>query len=384
MAKRKLANLSAELRELEILCLIIAIAMSDDSCSSDDEQDNAILLAMLYEEACRPRPPPTLLRRHIAQIDNFGTRDCVLKFRFKPTHLWHLFRLLNIPHPIKCGVPGHMHVFSAEEGFLLLLRRMAYPCRWGDLMHEFGLYEQEMSELFDFMVRFLLEQNGWLLRDTTIWLPYLPYFAGLITAKGAPSDLNTFAFIDGTLRPIARPARGQRSQYSGHKRRHGLKFQSVSLPNGMIALLHGPEDGRRHDITMLRNSGAMETLRELQVRSMIDHNRAFMVFGDVAYPTNDVIISGFKGADISEDEQSFNESMQPVRGSVEWCFGKIVTYFAFTDFQKNQKALLQPVSLYYQCAALLTNFHTCFYGSVTTSFFEADVPSLERYMRGMM
>ena len=32
----------------------------------------------------------------------------------------------------------------------------------------------------------------------------------------------------------------QRIVYNGHKRVHGLKFQSVALPNGLIANMYGP------------------------------------------------------------------------------------------------------------------------------------------------
>ena len=46
--------------------------------------------------------------------------------------------------------------------------------------------------------------------------------------------------VDGTVRPICRPGEMQRAVYNGHKRVHGLKFQSVALPNGLIANLFGP------------------------------------------------------------------------------------------------------------------------------------------------
>ena len=42
------------------------------------------------------------------------------------------------------------------------------------------------------------------------------------------------------MRPITRPGENQRLLYNGHKRVHGLKFQSVVLPNGLIAHLYGP------------------------------------------------------------------------------------------------------------------------------------------------
>jgi len=67
----------------------------------------------------------------------------------------------------------------------------------------------------------------------------LEVYADVITQKGAA--LHTcFGFIDGTVRPISRPIRNQNIVYNGHKRVHSLKFQSVTLPNGLIANLFGP------------------------------------------------------------------------------------------------------------------------------------------------
>jgi hypothetical protein len=142
---------------------------------------------------------------------------------------------MEIPSIIYAGVPSHGHVFGGEESLLLLLRRLAYPCRWIELSQEFGLYEEEMSELFNHMVNFTLKKFGKLLDDLHIWTPQLPYLTELIATKGVPSSLNVFGFIDGTLRSICRPKYGQQSQYSGHKRKHGFKFQSASLPIGLIA-----------------------------------------------------------------------------------------------------------------------------------------------------
>ena len=49
-----------------------------------------------------------------------------------------------------------------------------------------------------------------------------------------------FGFIDGTVRPIARPGENQRVVYNGHKTVHALKYQSVVLPNGLIGNMYGP------------------------------------------------------------------------------------------------------------------------------------------------
>ena len=46
---------------------------------------------------------------------------------------------------------------------------------------------------------------------------------------------NLWGFIDGTLRKTCLPCNFQKQAYSGHKRCHGLKFQTFVTPDGMIA-----------------------------------------------------------------------------------------------------------------------------------------------------
>ena len=67
----------------------------------------------------------------------------------------------------------------------------------------------------------------------------LEKYAEVVFNKGAPLS-NCFGFVDGTVRPISRPGENQRLLYNGQKRVHGLKFQSLVLPNGLIAHLYGP------------------------------------------------------------------------------------------------------------------------------------------------
>jgi hypothetical protein len=82
----------------------------------------------------------------------------------------------------------------------------------------------------------------------------LSRYANSIHTHGAPLQ-NCFGFIDGTVRKIARPKTNQRTMYNGYKRVHAMKFQSVVVPDGLIANLSGPYEGKRHDSTMLYQSG---------------------------------------------------------------------------------------------------------------------------------
>ena len=67
----------------------------------------------------------------------------------------------------------------------------------------------------------------------------LQIYADAVSLKGAALN-NCFGFIDGTVRSISRPGEHQRVVFNGHKRVHALKFQSIALPNGLIANMYGP------------------------------------------------------------------------------------------------------------------------------------------------
>ena len=108
----------------------------------------------------------------------------------------------------------------------------------------------------------------------------LTMFADTIHAKGAALN-NTWGFIDGTVRPISRPRIHQRIVYNGHKKQHALKYQSITTPNGMIANLYGPVEGKRHDATMLRMSCLMPILENF---SLGPQHERHCIYGDPAYP----------------------------------------------------------------------------------------------------
>jgi len=70
-------------------------------------------------------------------------------------------------------------------------------------------------------------------------------YAECVLEKGGAID-HCVGFIDGTGIFVARPREGlQRSVYSGHKRTHMLKLQSIVTPDGLLFHLAGPIEGRR-------------------------------------------------------------------------------------------------------------------------------------------
>ena len=140
--------------------------------------------------------------------------------------------------------------------------------------------------------------------------------------------------------------------------------------------MYGPIEGRRHDAFILGVSGLINKLRPLQTPA----GDPYVLYGDPAYGLTYNILGPFRGAHLTDDQQAFNTEMSKVRTCVEWGFGKICQQFAYLDFKKNLKVLLQPVGKYYLVATVLINCHTCLYGSQTSNYFSLDPPSLETYL----
>ncbi|ETL78445.1 hypothetical protein L917_20751 [Phytophthora nicotianae] len=254
---------------------------------------------------------------------------------------------------------------------------MAYPARLDDLKDLFGRETEAISSISNSVRDYLnhtfshllLFDSNRLTEDT------LQAYSRAVFVKGAP--LHTcVGFIDGTVRVMCRPMQNQKYVYNGHKRKHALKYQSVIAPDGIIIHLRGPYAGTLHDAFILRESGLLEAAAE-HLKFGGKHD---IFYGDPAYGQQDHIIAPFKGALLTEDEQEFSKRMSEVRVSVEWGFGKIVRYWAFVDFAKNQKLRLQRLGKMYAMAAFLSNVDTCVYGSQTSKFFGLAPLSLSEYL----
>lgn len=244
-------------------------------------------------------------------------------------------------------------------------------------MEMFGRTESQLSRIVTHMLNDLYDKFHHLLEfdERRLTAPMLEELAQTVAARGAPLD-RCFGFIDGTLRGVCRPSFGQRQLFSGHKRTHGLKFQSVVTPDGIIIHMSGPWAGRHHDAHMLRESG----LAALLERHCSDDGGPYLIYGDPAYPVQAHIRSPHRDTQLTAEQVSFNASMSSVRQCVEWCFGDIIRNFAFLDFKKNPKVVHQPVGKLYIVGAFLTNVRTCMHGNLTASYFMVDPPALSEYL----
>jgi len=303
-----------------------------DLLDDDDDDDNEFALIYLLSKE-------NFIHSSRIYIENYSTEHFYSFFRFDKPEFINLTQFIfrNSNKPIYLGNGSKLY---PDESMMILLRRFSYPNRLCELQHFFHKSTTTLSRCVKQMVQFLITSfiNTNHLGNYNIQLQQL---SSLIQRNGCPLS-NIFAFIDGTMIEICRPSNNQRPFYSGHYREHGLKFQSIILPNGMI-FIFGPWPGSRHDLFLLRDSRIREQLYDTgRFRA---NNTNYYIYADSGYYENEFILTGFKSTELSNNPQerarqvTFNTVMSKYRIIVEWGFGKIVNLFAFLDFKKNLKPI---------------------------------------------
>jgi hypothetical protein len=144
--------------------------------------------------------------------------------------------LLRIPDRIQLD---NRSVFSGLDALCILLKRLSYPCRLYDLSRYFGRHIIDLSLIIQFIIKYIIENFDHLLSNLDQpWLNIqaIEQYARAIQNKGSPLD-RCWGFIDGSIVQICRPIENQRHLYSGHKKVHCIKFQAITVPNGLIASL---------------------------------------------------------------------------------------------------------------------------------------------------
>jgi hypothetical protein len=355
------------------------ITVSTDNGGDEEEQEegeamdidvinSAVTATIEYANfICRPLSDPTIdYEAAPLIISDLDDSKCILDFRFRMTDiqdfadlLWPKMELILEGERDLIKV-NNRYTCPYETGLLLVIFRLARPRRIRPEMETyFRMRKSKISAILSTFIDALYEVALPYLSDPSIFQPRFELYSKLIHEKSGLDGLDVWGFIDGTLRKTCRPSHFQKQAYSGHKRCHGIKFQSVTTPDGLIALLFGPINGNRHDSYMLRESGLLHQLRQL----ITPDSHRYSLFGDPAYPQSDLLFGGFRNPPPGSDEAKWNTQMSKVRETVEWMFKEIITKWSFLDFRASMKIFQFPVAKYFVVAAFLTNLHCCIHGN---------------------
>lgn len=126
-------------------------------------------------------------------------------------------------------------VLTLEEKLLLTLVYLRHYCTFDDLGDRFGISESYAQKLYH---RYL---------DRLVQHLRLPGKKALLD-QGLQAIL-----LDVTEQPIERPVKGQRSYYSGKKKRHTIKAQLIVCLKTLQILLVVCGKGRTHDFALLKH-----------------------------------------------------------------------------------------------------------------------------------
>jgi len=327
--------------------------LTDDDSDWEDVEDE-LLIAIHKKRRVDPKsmePLPAVINLH-RTIDSFHETETKDLFRFKKEQIKRLYAALEFPaefHFEGCK-------FTGEEILLAGLYRMAQPRDSTGWAGTFGWLQSRASKAFKLYLNFMDQNWIYLINDNVnYWSPMFPTLAEGIRLKlnsegctFAEGNFRIIGFIDCTHMETCRPGSGpcrkgkkskrkhkliQRAFYNGWKKAHGLKVQTVSLPNGMTFHCWGPCSLRHNDITTWHKS----KMNDIMVNCQLGRHKQYFIFGDSAYKVlSDSHIAFAFGADNNNAAATFrNSRVNSCRESVEWDYKDIKTTFKGIDYSKN-------------------------------------------------
>ena len=306
--------------------------------------------------------------------------------------------LASLRAPISLRLPGrNTGLVDTEFAFLLYLYKLCTAAKLTIMSTVFGEDYSVISRALAAFGSWLYEAHSHRLTDSLhFWAQYVSTFNGKIVARGLPIGYNrVWAFVDATLVCTARPSDvavtvfppqapaviwdvdAQYEFYCKYAMRHGLKWQAVVAPCGLIMDLTGCAFGGHHDSRLLTDSKIFQRLLEMHwsdlgIRSMANY---FQVMGDSAYPTGPftVRVPGGRSQEAAR--------CSAVRVAVEHAFAKIYQKCRSMEWSSNLRLFSgqRIIDMFYN-AALLCNMHTCIDGSQISNYFNCACPSLQEYM----
>lgn len=318
---------------------------------------------------------------------------CSERFRFQNfNQLRNLIACFRIPPIIKLK---NNYKIEAEECILIVLTRLHFPCRWSDMYPWFpGRKRWFMQAAFYWALDFFIYNWGYLLlNNMPYWKESLALSCEAIRLKlqnlnfetwrqfhppaDQPNGFRYAAFIDNTICAFSRPGGNteegaaaqrvplevQQAWWTGWKKLHGMKFQTVTLANGMDLHVYGPLSCRNNDLTSLENSDIENLFRDLQQDDAI----LYKLFGDSAYVETDVLGTGG------------GRGMASVRESIEHTYKDLKCQWKYCDYKHVLQLRKQPVGKIIFLCMLLRNAYCTLLGSQVALFFGLVPPTLEEW-----
>lgn len=136
--------------------------------------------------------------------------------------------------------------------------------------------------------------------------------------------------IDATEQPIERPKKGQRTFYSGKKKRHTMKTEIRVTKEGKIVHVSKTHPGSAHDFTVFKQELPPPKGSRVYVDSGyqgIDH---FHKEAEFPYKAS-------KTKPLDEEEKEYNQALSRIRVRVEHIIGDLKTFKILSERYRNKR-----------------------------------------------
>ena len=264
------------------------------------------------------------------------------------------------------------------EAVCMMCFKYAWPTRLGTMVKTFGSSTCRMSRIVSSLRRLIFARFRSSLSNPPVLAPHrLDVFCAAVQKKSGFGCC--FGFIDGTVREICKPSALQGPMYNGKDRKHALKYQGVTTPDGMFLQLAGPWPGSRHDQFMVRESGVVDYLESIPRRAC--DGAVYCIYADQGYSQAFGIETPYFDGSVNAQHEAYNQCMASSRITVEWAFGAIVNKWQSTNFTPAQQLLSnRKIGQVYIVAGVLCNLLNTLHPNNTSKYFGVQPPPLEVYM----
>ncbi|KAF8572976.1 hypothetical protein K439DRAFT_1376884, partial [Ramaria rubella] len=302
---------------------------------------------------------------------------------FTSQELQQITDILELANPL---ITKHGYCTSMRESFALLCAHLRSPNTQWALMCKYNQPQLAVLEIINETVSFINNHWGHLLdwdsqlcqsRDICCCISALHDF-------GAPCQ-TIFGFINCTICLTCHPREFQELVYTSYKKCHGMKYQGVVIPKGLICHLSGPFHVPQNDMGVLADSRFLEYL-ELHVIQPGSRQgdllacHYFQVYSDSAYGVSPVMVSSYVGIVPPTPEQcAWNMAMGGICTSVEHGLRLVLQDWPQLNCFWWQHIWGTQCGVMYQVGMLLTNTRACLVPNQTLHCYGCDPPTLEEY-----
>ena len=90
-------------------------------------------------------------------LEDMDESQCLVEFRFKKGDIYNLASSLRLPEVFRCG---NGLVVDSVEALCICMKRLAYPCRYADLIPRFGRPVPHICMIHKKVIDFIVDTHG--------------------------------------------------------------------------------------------------------------------------------------------------------------------------------------------------------------------------------